>query len=323
MPARVRVFTLKDRHARALARQRVGTLSSRLLLPSTLERYCKALHVFFRSLKREMISYPSSIPFLDSILCEYIEDLWQDGFSKGLAYDSLCGIKHYLPATRHHLTAADRLMRVWTTSELPSRVSPLPVLWVYAIAAFARDRGWIDTAVALVLGFSTFTRTGELFSARKCDFLLSWDRGSGVWTLPLTKSGRRHGAPESVTITDPWIVRLLYGYLSRLHPSDLLLSCSPHTQRVRLQQACQALDIDRGFTWYSLRRGGATHALIVTQNLPSVCLQGRWTSLKTARIYLTEAQTRLAEYRLDRAHELRLHTLACSYRPSVDDLLYK
>ena len=109
---RVRVFRLKDRRARAQARQRVGTLSSRLLLPSTLQRYCRALRVFFSFLHREGTSYPSSLPFLDCTLCEYIEDLWQDGFSKGLAYDTLCGLKRYLPATRHHLTAADRFMRV-------------------------------------------------------------------------------------------------------------------------------------------------------------------------------------------------------------------
>ena len=73
---------------------------------------------------------------------------------------------------------------------------------------------------------------------------------------------------------------------------------------------------------YSLRRGGATHQLLLTQNLPAVCLQGRRTAVKTARVYFTEAQTRLMELSVGAAHASQLHALARTYRPNVDGLLY-
>jgi len=322
MKRRRRISRLADRETRAAARRAFGLLRHRLVLPSTQSRYVRALQFFFEFLQREQRCFPVSIPFLDSAFCDFVEECWLDGHPKGLAYDALCGIKHFLPAVRKHLPASDRLMRVWTGSELPSRVLPLPVVWLYALAAYCRNQGWTDTAVALVLGFTTFTRTGELFGAKASDFCLSWSRGSGVWTLPLTKSGQRHGAPESVSLSDPWVTRLVYGYLCRLRPSDTLIRTSPAVQRSRLKYACRALGVDFGFSWYSLRRGGATHAMLLTQNLPAVCLQGRWTAVKTARVYLTESQARLTELSIGKAHASQLHALAKVYRPNVDDLLY-
>ena len=319
---RRRITRSSDRETRAVARREVGLLRDRQILPSALSRYMRALKCFFNFLWREQRPLPVSTPFLDGVFCDFVEDCWLDGHPKGLAYDALCGLKHFLPAVRKNLAASDRIMRTWSGAELPQRVLPMPVLWLYALAAFCRNQGWTDTAVALVLGFTTFTRTGELFGAKTSDFCMSWSRGSGVWVLPLTKSGQRHGAPESVTITDPWVARLVCGFLSRLEPSAPLISASPAVQRSRLREACRALGIDFGFTWYSLRRGGATHQLILTQNLPAVCLQGRWTAVKTARVYLTEAQTRLTELSVGAAHASQLHALARTYRPNVDGLLY-
>ena len=73
---------------------------------------------------------------------------------------------------------------------------------------------------------------------------------------------------------------------------------------------------------YSLRRGGATHQLLLTQSLPAVCLQGRWAAVKTARVYFTEAQARLTELSVGAAHASQLHALARTHRPNVDGPVY-
>ena len=44
---------------------------------------------------------------------------------------------------------------------------------------------------------------------------------------------------------------------------------------------------------YSLRRGGATHLYKIIGNMSSVIERGRWASVKTARIYVQEAEAML------------------------------
>ena len=59
--------------------------------------------------------------------------------------------------------------------------------------------------------------------------------------------------------------------------------------RLRLKTLLSELDFPEGYQWYSLRRGGATHAFRSSNDLSRICFVGRWNSIKTARIYLTDA----------------------------------
>ena len=135
----------------------------------------------------------------------FIESLWEEGDPKSWA--SVSGLGHFIPAVKPHLLASWRLHSAWTRAELPARAPPLTALLVYALAQLAFDRRWPDTAVLIVLGFHTFARSGELFAARVGDFVLQ--KGTGAWSLPLTKSGQRAGASESILLTDRFVVSCL------------------------------------------------------------------------------------------------------------------
>ena len=76
-------------------------------------------------------------------------------------------------------------------------------------------------------GVHTFGRSDGLFAARKEDFVLS--RTSGTWTLPLSKSGQRAGAQESILLTDPFVVTALHKYFQSFAVGDLLSQVTPGT----------------------------------------------------------------------------------------------
>ncbi|CAK9117515.1 unnamed protein product, partial [Durusdinium trenchii] len=243
----------------------------------------------------------------------------KSGDPKGWASDCLSGLGHFIPPCKPWLVGAWRLHAAWGRAELPLRAAPFTPLLVYSLAELAHRRHWNDTAVLLIVGFCMFPRSAELFSALKGDFVFDHKR-SAVWSLPLTKSGQRTGAKESLVVRDRWVVSLLRSYLEHLSPGDKLTRVSGQTQRNRLKVLTEDANLAGNFQWYSCRRGGATHMFRMTGNLSQVCHVGRWNSPKTARIYISDAVAALAEIDLETSHRRRLTLLAAHARPDWDTI---
>ena len=129
--------------------------------------------------------------------------------------------------SKKHIHGSWRLHSAWGKAELPARAPPLTLVLVYALAHYCRSKGWTDTLVLLLLGFHTYARTGELFSAKVGDFDIHPTTGMGVWKLPLSKSGQRQGSVESLTINDQWVGLLVHGFCRNKPPGDFLRVASP------------------------------------------------------------------------------------------------
>jgi hypothetical protein len=317
MPRRNLVLAAATKAQRQQSRQQLGKLRDTTIRPKTFARYTEAVDRFLSFLSENYIPYPSTFIKLDEVLSEFIEHLWQAGEPKAWAGDALSGLSHFIPAVRKHIHGSWRLHSAWGKAELPARAPPLTLVLVYALAHYCRSKGWTDTLVLLLLGFHTYARTGELFSAKVGDFDIHPTTGMGVWRLPLSKSGQRQGSVESLTINDQWVGLLVYGFCRNKPPGDFLRVASPPQQRLRLNEALAALSFDWGFRWYSVRRGGATHDYRMTGNLPAIMLRGRWGDMKTARIYLTDGLARAQELRLTDALKQRLEHLAKQVRPGL------
>ena len=106
-------------------------------------------------------------------------------------------------------------------------------------------------------------------------------------------------------------------FLAPKSPGDLLGEVAPHVHRARLNEACQVLSLSAHYRWYSIRRGGATHAFRESGNLASVMIKGRWSEQRTARVYLNDGLSRLAELVLPVAQASNLKALALSLRPNL------
>ena len=317
MPS-AQVLGRRGRVERKRDRQALGSLQSLVVAPATCDRYFAAVSRFLEFLQAHSFKYPRDFAALDAKVCEFIEMLWHDGEPKAFASDCLSGLGHFIPQCKRFLVGAWRLHGSWTRAELPARALPFTPVIVYALAQSAYEKGWEDICILLLLGFDRFARSGELFFAKKADFVINAHKTRAIWSLPLTKSGQRVGAQESLVIEDAWLVHALFTYLQPLAPGDFLRRSSPGVLRSRLQSLCGSLNLPHGFQWYSARRGGATHAFRVSNDLARVCFIGRWNCVKTARIYITDALAQLTEVSLEPPVLARIVRLARRARPGYD-----
>lgn len=317
MPRQRQVLAKRTRAERQRDRKALGRLKSQVVSPKTEARYLASVSRFLEFLISQGKPYPSSFLVLDLEVSQFIEELWEQGDPKGWAGDCLSGLGHFIPPCKPYLVGGWRLHAAWGRAELPCRAPPFTPLLLYAVAQAAADHGWVDLAVLLILGFHTFARAGELFRAKSGDFVLG--SKSGTWTLPLSKSGQRQGVTESILLTDPFVLVLLKRFLVNLSPGDPLSHVSGGTQRKRLNGLLLTLKISFPFRWYSVRRGGATHAFRTTNNIAAICVKGRWSSVKTARIYISDAVAQLTELQLSDSQLRQFRQLAMKCRPSFDN----
>ena len=249
---------------------------------------------------------------LDFQVSEWIEYLWAGGNGWNDAADTLSGIS-FLMRRRRILPASWNLFGAWRRIEVPSRVPPLPINVLLAMATTARAWQRNDIAVLMVLGFSGFLRTTEMLSLVRWQVQVSLDFSSVVVVLPITKSGLRRHTEESVVINDTTVARFVHHMLQHVAPGDTILQGSAAGFRRVFQLLLEGLELTEfGFKPYSLRRGGATAHFAAHRNMAATLLMGRWRDSEVARLYLSEGVQVLLQTALGEARLCRLQALAQS-----------
>ncbi len=141
-------------------------------------------------------------------------------------------------------------------------------------------------------------RTGELLQVQAKNVTLSSPLHPFVLSLGLTKGGKRTGASESITVGVEDVCRRMHQWHQCSNPGDILCP-KPHVWRSKFTYTLKALGFDgHHFRPYSLRRGGATYWFARHGAFDRLMVQGRWQSLKTARIYINEGLAVSAELKL-------------------------
>ena len=300
----------RTKQQRIEQRKELGTLKSLTVQPQTRKRYEHAMDLFFSFLRRERLELPRQRRHLDDLLSDYIEYLWSQGEGRALASDTLAGLQDADPKLRGQLPCTWRLMKVWVQNEIPSRAPPMPESVVQALAGYSILQGDHLFALSVLLGFYGMLRTGEIIGLARRQVEAGNGTGPAVLSLGLTKSGRRHGAAESITISVHEVVRRLQQWkASRV----TFLVPSAHQWRAKFTDYLNALGLaEFEFRPYSLRRGGATFWFTKHGSLDRLLLQGRWSAVKTAKIYINSGLATLAEMRLPTS-KLRGFTSVCVF----------
>ena len=214
---------------------------------------------------------------LDGVICDFIELQWSRGESVGMIADVLSGLHFYWPELRGLLRQAWRLFKSWRRIESPQRAPPLTVWLVKALVGRAVDRGELQFAVMVAIGFNCLLRTGEFLTLQYKD--LEFSRSCGVVSLRSSKSGLRTGSEEAVAIRDPLVLDLLHA-LFTIHfqfPGAKIWPHSAQAFRTMFAQYLQFFRISHlRMKPYSLRRGGATYLLQEGVPLDVILLRGRW-----------------------------------------------
>ena len=304
--------------ARAKVRKSLGTLKDLTVQPVTRARYTKAREAFYKWLQEEHILFPNSAYQLDFVVSDYLEALWANGRGRTEGSNTLAALQDAQPHLKGKLKMSWRLMKAWVSNEVPNRAPPLPLDCLYIMVGYSLFKKWDLFGLSLLLGFHGLLRTGELLSLKAKHVSVTKPKGPAVISLGLTKSGKRHGAPESITIHAEDVCRRLHQWKQGAS-SEALLTGPAHQWRKRFSEVLDAVGlVDFDFRPYSLRRGGATHFFQRHGQFDSLLVLGRWNAAATARLYINSGLAVLAEINLKWnpfLRNLRSQYLKCLTQP--------
>ena len=151
----------------------------------------------------------------------------------------------------------------------------------------------------LALGWGAVLRTGELLQATRVDLLLPVDTGYfakyAILAIKEPKTRFTTARHQSAKLDIPDLLETVHMAFSKLRPSEKLWNFSGQTLRSRFRSICKALDLPletcnglKPLDMGSLRPGGATWILQMTESGELVMRRGRWAAYKVMAIYLQE-----------------------------------
>ena len=296
---------------RRATRAALGRLADARVNCRTRNRYQRACQQFVEFLCAMQLSLPVTWDDMDLCLQDYLEHLWSVGASTGQANDTLSGVQHFLRSRRQY-PGAWRLLSVWSRLEVPTRAPPMPARVAAAMAGWALERNDLALAACILAGFHLCLRTGEILGLNLA-LVQVGPQGRGVVSLPWTKTAAQKGARETVTVDDPYIGAWLHRALL-LDPAGKLWSGTLPSFHAAFKRAAAGVGLRHArLTPYSLRRGGATHEYLASKNLERVMLRGRWSSIRTAKIYIEDGAAILAEMKFSRVTQKSLDHYVSSF----------
>ena len=235
---------------------------------------------------------------INAILSSYGRALYASGRPYGHFAETINAVVSRRPVLRRNLQQAWDYAFAWVRSEPPTHHLACPWQVLLAIVATALTWGWTKVAGMCALCFGGVLRTGEALSACRYDLLLPEDTyGTNHYALiaisePKTRfSAARH---QSTKIDSPDLLRVITLAFSKLPPHAKLWPMSGQTLRGRFKSILSALGLGRVnpgmqvLDLASLRPGGATWLLQVTEQSEMVRRRGRWVTTKVMEVYLQE-----------------------------------
>ena len=276
-------------------RAKLGPLRHRRVSSRTMECYHQALVWLFGFFAAMNLVIPDDEVTFDEMVGDAIDVAWSTGEARALVGHFLSGLAHQVDSLRGKLRFSWSLWRAWGRLEPPIRAPPVTLLTVQAICERFTQRGLWDAALLTLLAFHVFLRTTEFTSLTVAQLVFSHDRTRLQVLFPDSKIAHRTGNLDTVHVQWAWLVKSLAKLARLLSPTQQLLSLSLLEYRLAFAEAVSFLGLDPDrFKPYSLRRGGASHHFRRHGKMDWTMELGRWSELRTARIYVHTANLELA-----------------------------
>lgn len=239
---------------------------------------------------------PRSFREFDYHLSMYMVDLWHQGYGKSEASCTLYGLDMYLPGIRTKLVVSLRSLHGF--GKLKPSISWPPLPWTATaamavwLAANHKQHG-LAMAVAIVLSFDCYLRTGELLALVYEDIAIGGDARLGMECtdrvhihLRRTKTGSHKG----VEVRDWHVKALLLLLLKYAMPGERLFPWHRSTHLKWFHKCCTALQLSPDYVHHSLRHGGATRDYLSGMPIADVMVRGRWAATKSAVHYIQQGR---------------------------------
>ena len=177
----------------------------------------------------------------------------------------------------------------------------------------------------LALAWGGLLRIGEAFNARRSDLLLPADMNGtcdfAMLSVEEPKTRFKAARRQAAKIDQPDLLRVISLAFGSLGFSQKLWPQSSSTFRSRFDQLMQRLDTAvlpfdrrRKLDLDSLRAGGATWLLSVSEDAELVRRRGRWLNHRTMEIYIQEISSLQFIHRLPSPTQEKLYALVQSFQ---------
>ena len=154
-------------------------------------------------------------------------------------------------------------------------------------------------AATLALAWGGLLRIGEILQAKRQHLLMPQDIGYTIdyllFSIEEPKTRHRGARHQSVKVDQPDIIHIVTLGFANLRPHEKLWQASGQTLRVRFRQLCAALGVPSSpgpgrphLELASLRAGGATWMMLVSEDADLVRRRGRWLTHRIMEIYVQE-----------------------------------
>eukprot|EP00435_Cladocopium_sp_Y103_P070733 s223_g35.t3 len=216
----------RTEQAQRKAQRSRQTLKDRMVSSGMLDRYRKAASSFV-TFAKDFNLHVSAWEDLDEVTSQWLEHIFHDGQHKSLASDGLAGLQHFMPQALGRLKHSWKLARVW------------------------QKLGFLAEAAALLVGFDTMLRSGELYEMKIKD--ISFYGGRAVLSLGYTKTGKRNNAIEMAVVESKLAVASLRKACVGRSRNEFLLSRGARVFRSLFNALVELFQLEGLITVYSLR----------------------------------------------------------------------
>jgi len=236
----------------------------------------------------------------DLYLSEFIQFLYDHDLPKYRGTLAFAAVLHFWPRLRGHLAVSRRCLKGWDKLEPAVSVFPCPValLRIIIVENLEVEVSWeykLQVITIACLLFVGLLRPEEARGLRRLD-LQFLDDNSVVLQVEGKSEIRRGCGPVGVSIKDPLLVYFLRAVLD-LHLHDDFLFEPRLRSASSFGRFCSLLAFPGArLTPYSFKRGGASHLFELSGSYDRVVQQGRWASVSTARIYISDARASQAVF---------------------------
>ena len=201
----------------------------------------------------------------------------------------MSGLQFQVPGLRGQLPECWRLWKHWGNQEAPVRAPPLTREAVLALAYYMYEWGYQAASLLTVLGFYRFMRTSEILELTAGQVVFTKKKTACHLVLQNTKTSKRQGTMETISVQDAALTAWLRALVAGAPANQKLLEITPLQYRRLFEGALKAVGLPAKFKPYSLRRGGASHYFKETGSMSKTMETGRWSDVKTAKIYVNTA----------------------------------
>jgi len=296
----------RDDERRAAARSVKPLHSGRPVQPLTRSNRDKLLENFGAWLMSKGISLTELLEKsytnpegVVSKLVEYGLALYDSGRPYSHFSETINAVAAARPTIRRMLTGAWDLAFSWLREEPGEHHTACPFQIFLGLISACILWGWPTIAGILALSWGAVCRIGEVLQAHRRDLVLPPDVGytsSSVFLRVQEPKTRYRAARHQVARLDyADLVDLVTSAFAGLKPEERLWPFSAQLLRTRFKQLLRGIGLphqrsesSRCLDLGSLRAGGATFLMMISEDAELVRRRGRWLAPRTMEIYVQE-----------------------------------